>query len=773
VFNHLVDRGVERQAAQRFVLQSVMAMFAEDIGLLPRHLFSRAVTDAVEGASAYDLLFGLFREMNRPGVTPGGRFAGTPYFNGGLYREIGPFELEPGEVQLLLLAVSDDWSQVRPAIFGTLFEQSLGKDERHAYGAHFTSELDVMKVVRPTLVEHYQARIEEASSLPELGAIEQELISLRVLDPACGSGNFLYLAYRALRKLEKRLQERQDELRRGNVAPIRLAFISPHQFHGIDINPFAVEIAKATLMLARKLAADELGDERQVLPLDDLDANFIAGDALEVEWPQANIIIGNPPFLGRHKVIEARGARYAAWLTAQYPEVVGKTDYVAYWFRKAHDALPPGGRAGLVGTTAIRTGNTRGAALDYVIDRGGVIYDAVQNQKWSGEAGVTVSIVNWTKGTNPDGRRLWLAEGTVPITVDGIIPGSLSAATDVRTAKRLGVNTRPKVVFEGQHPGHEGFVLSPEEAQRLVARDPKSAQVIYPYLIGRELVGDGIPQRFVIDFQTPDAMTAAAQAPAAFQRIRERVLPHRQAATERERQRNEEALGSNPKAKVTWHQRNFLSAWWQQAWPRPAMVAALEALPRYIAVAATASEHRLPVFSFVSSEIRPSNLAIVFAFADDYSFGILQSNAHISWFRERCSRLKTDPRYTSRAVFDTFPWPQAPAQPAVDRVTEIVRDLLGFRAERMAQGINLGQQYDSLRQPGRSRLRDLHDHLDLAVLDVYGFDPNEDLLAQILALNLSVAEQEKAGGAVRGPGPQGLANTSRTDWRIEPLHRLA
>jgi hypothetical protein len=129
------------------------------------------------------------------------------------------------------------------------------------------------------------------------------------------------------------------------------------------------------------------------LPLDDLDANFIAGDALEVEWPEANIIIGNPPFLGRHKVIEARGATYAAWLTAQYPEVVGKTDYVAYWFRKAHDALPPGGRAGLVGTTAIRTGNTRRAALDYVIDRGGVIYDAVQNQKWSGEAGVTVSIV--------------------------------------------------------------------------------------------------------------------------------------------------------------------------------------------------------------------------------------------------------------------------------------------------------------------------------------------------------------------------------------------
>ena len=127
-------------------------------------------------------------------------------------------------------------------------------------------------------------------------------------------------------------------------------------------------------MLARKLAADELGDERQVLPLDDLDANFIAGDALEVEWPRAEVIIGNPPYLGRSKIVKERGAQYAAFLTAHFPEVGGKSDYVAYWFRKSQDALVPGGRAGLVGTTAIRTGDTRQASLDYVIERGGQIY---------------------------------------------------------------------------------------------------------------------------------------------------------------------------------------------------------------------------------------------------------------------------------------------------------------------------------------------------------------------------------------------------------------
>jgi SAM-dependent methyltransferase len=772
VFNHLVGRGIDRQAAQRFVLQSVMAMFAEDIGLLPRHLFSRAVTDTLDGGSAYDLLFGLFREMNTPGVTRGGRYAGTPYFNGGLYREITPFELEPGEVQLLLLAVSDDWSQVRPAIFGTLFEQSLDKDERHAYGAHFTSELDVMKVVRPTLVEPFQARIEAATSLAELAAIEQELLALRVLDPACGSGNFLYLAYRALRKLEKRLQEREDELRRGaNVTPMRLAFVSPHQFHGIDINAFAVEIAKATLMLARKLAADELGDERQVLPLDDLDANFVAGDALEVEWPQAAVIIGNPPYLGRNRLLAERGATYTAWLAEHYPDVSGRSDYVAYWFRKAHNALPRGGRGGLVGTTAIRTGDTRKAALDYLIDNGGVIYDAVASQPWSGEAGVSVSIVNWSKGTVPDGRRLWLADGTIPRPVAEIL-GSLSAATDVRTAKILGVNKNPKVCWQGQVPGHRGFVLTPEEARRMVRQDSLSARVVHPYLIGDELVGDGIPARFVIDIPAEDAMTAAAMAPAAFRRVRDLVLPDRQAAADDEQERNREALARHPEARVNRHHEQFLSTWWQLSWRRPTMVDALSRLPRYIALSAHASEHRLPMFSFVSSEIHPSNATFVFGLADDYSFGILQSATHVAWFRERCSRLETRPRYTSKTVFDSFPWPQAPAQAAVDRVVQVVAQLLAFRAERMAQGITIGQQYDSLRQPGRSRLRDLHEALDRAVLEVYGFDPDEDLLAQILALNLSVAELEKAGGAVRGPGPQGLANTTRTAWRIEPVHRL-
>jgi type II restriction/modification system DNA methylase subunit YeeA len=352
VTNSLIGRGTSRADAQRFTMQCVMAMFAEDTGLLPTHTYTQAVEDSASGGSAYDLLFGLFREMNTPGETPAGRFKGTPYFNGGLYRVITPFDLQLDEMIALHHAASFDWGDVRPEIFGTLFEQSLGEDERHAYGAHFTSGADIQRIVLPTIVRPWRDRIEAATTLVELGRLEAELLAFRVLDPACGCGNFLYVAYRELRRLEKRLIERRVELskrerKRSRGGLGQLAFVRTDQFFGIDINPFATEIAKVTLMLARQLAALELGDEQQVLPLDDLDNNFRTGDALFLDWPAFDACIGNPPYLGRRRLIEERGADYAAQLSAAYPDVGGVSDYVVYWFRLAHDRLPMGGRAGL------------------------------------------------------------------------------------------------------------------------------------------------------------------------------------------------------------------------------------------------------------------------------------------------------------------------------------------------------------------------------------------------------------------------------------------
>lgn len=771
VTNSILDRGITRDRAQRFAMQCLVALVAEDIGLLPRHLFTEAVEQSVEGGSAYDLIFGLFKEMDREGVTPAGRYAGTPYFNGGLFRLTEPFDLTLDELGALHHAASEDWSAVRPEIFGTIFEQSMGKDERHAFGAHFTSGADIQRVVLPTIVRPWRDRIENASTARELGHVEEDLLQFRVLDPACGCGNFLYIAYRELRKLEKQIHARRAAMtkRRTRTGPggtAALSFIRPSQFFGIDINPFAVEIAKVTLMLGKQLAAAELGDEHTVLPLDDLDANIVTGDALFMDWPAFDACIGNPPYLGRRRLVQERGASYAADLAEAYPEVGGVSDYVVYWFRKAHDDLPEGGRAGLVGTNTIRQTDTRKVSLDYLVDNGGTITDAWSSLDWSGDAAVYVSIVNWIKGDWNGERALWLDEDQRKVTLPEIT-GDLSEHLDLRSAVNLRSNARPKVFFQGQTPGHTaGFVLTDHEAESLAKRDPRSRAVLYPYIIGDELLHKGKPGRWVIDIAAADATEAKALAPGAYERLRTVVLPDREKKALEEAEANEAILVRNPRARVNWHHRNFLARWWQHSYRREEFLAAVAPLDRFITTASVASEHRKPVFLFVDTAIHPSHQVQCFAFDDDYTLGILQSDLHEMWFRRRCSTLEERLRYTSKTVFSTFPWPQAPTHDVVQAVVEAVDQVLQVRQARLRLGLSLAHQYDSLREPGRNALRDAHASLDEAVLAAYGFDPAQDGVDQLLQLNLELAAREARGDAVRGPGAEGLSGTRVTDFYV-------
>lgn len=775
IFNRLVERGIERDPAQRFILQAVMAMFSEDIGLLPRHFFSQAVEDAVDGkGSAYDLLFGLFREMDAPGVTTGGRFNGTPYFNGGLYATVTPFDLTTEEITALGLACQENWAEVRPVIFGTLFEQSLGKPERHAYGAYFTSEADIQKVVLPSIVRPWRKRIEDANTLEELGQVEQEMLSYQVLDPACGSGNFLYVAYREMRRLEWELYEKRLSRSResGRRDAMRLAFVSTRQFHGIDLRPFAVEVAKVTMMLARKLAADELGDERTYLPLDDLDTNFQTDNAVTAPWPQFNVCIGNPPYLGAKNILEEKTPAEVAALRRAYPDIAGTSDYVSFWFRKTHELMPAGGRAGLVATANVRSGDTRKNTLDYIVDHDGVIVDAVSSQPWSGDASVEVSIVNWVKGDYDGERTLWLTRGTTKMTVEEIT-GSLSTETDLRHAAKLKVNKKPQAIFQGQTPQHEKFVLTPQQATNMVARDPKSKSVLHPYLIGQDLTKTGAPSRFIIDMPDRDAMVAAANAPAAYEHVKKYVLPDREELVLKEAKRNRELKEADPSTKLLWERRDFMVKWWHLWRRREDMFDAISGLSRYVVLSRVAVWTRPSIYAFVAPDIHPGDALTVFAFEDDYSFGILHSSYHRAYFEERCSKMRVDLRYTSRTVFDTYPWPQAPSAEAVGMVVDVVGRLIGMRDDRLAHGISLEAQYKSLRDPGRNELRTLQQELDQAVALAYGFSDQDDILAQLLALNQSIAEQEKGGLTdPRRPGNEGLAGTHATSSRIEAPIRL-
>lgn len=286
-FNSLIKHKVPRSKAQSFILQMLVALFAEDIGLLKKYMVTQILEECREPRDSYDLLGGLFNEMNTPGIATGGRFKGVEYFNGGLFSQPARLELDEIEIHYLREASKADWSKVSPEIFGALFEHSLEKEERHAYGAHFTSPADIMKIVGPTIVTPWHEQIERAKSLKRLDELRNRMLTYTVLDPACGSGNFLYIAYRELKRLEFRLNERITEMSaRQTKGQTALGLVTANQFFGMDINAFAVELAKVTMVIARKLAIDELHINEHPLPLDNLDRNFVAGDALMNEKGQ-------------------------------------------------------------------------------------------------------------------------------------------------------------------------------------------------------------------------------------------------------------------------------------------------------------------------------------------------------------------------------------------------------------------------------------------------------------------------------------------------------
>jgi SAM-dependent methyltransferase len=766
-FNSLVNRGEDRARARRFVLQCVVAKFSEDIGLLPSELFTTLLGECRRGASSYDLLGGLFRQMNTPQPARAGRLVGVDYFNGGLFSIVDPIELTASEVGLLYGAANEnDWGYVQPVIFGTLFEGSLGKEERHALGAHFTYEADIQKIVRPTIVRPWEERIAAAKNTAEMLELLRQLRAFRVLDPACGSGNFLFVAYRALRELEQNLLLRlfvQDKRQFEKVGTA--SGISPRQFFGIDINENAVETAKVTLMLARRLAtrrAHEFWDDHadilpggdthalqfeRDLPLDNLDANIVCADALFSPWPEADAIVGNPPFLDARRLTVIHGAEYVKRIRARFADVPGRADFCVHWFRKAHEVLKPGCRAGLVGTNTIRQNYSREGGLDYIVRNGGTITEAVSSQPWSGESAVHVSIVNWIKGVSTSPKMLFrltgqCLEGPWEKELVQHINSSLSFVTDVATALPLRVNQNPKPCFEGQQPGHNGFRLEARERDQLISKDPICAEIIFPYLNGDELLsGDckTIP-RSIIDFGNR-SLDEAARYRSAFEHLKKAVLPKWQANAANEKEKTGSEAGEH---------QNRVRTWWLLKRPRNAMIAAICRIPRYVVCARVTKR---PIFEFVSSRVRPDSSLTVFAFADDYSFGVLQSNSHWAWFTAKCSTLTERFRYTPDTVFDTFPWPQKPNSKDIQAVAAMACSLRSLRHQIIeANGWSLRDLYRTLEAPGDNRLRDAQALLDTAVRRAYGMKDDEDTLAFLLKLNLQLATKESKGEPILPPG---------------------
>jgi hypothetical protein len=446
-------------------------------------------------------------------------------------------------------------------------------------------------------------------------------------------------------------------------------------------------------------------------------------------------------------------------------------DYCVYWIRRAHDHIegtspedPVRGRIGLVGTQNIRNNQSRVGGLDYVVESG-TILDAVENQPWSGEANVSVSIVNWVKSQDPvlvpKKKRLWFkiqpSPGVKTIRKRGrgtskeyeldvrecdYINASLSDQTDVSSAAVLSCNTTPQRVFQGITHGHEAFLLSPDEKKALLDEDAWSEPVIFPYLVGHELVtGDGTPERYLINFEQRD-INSAKRYKGAFDRVQKHVLPARLKAAEE---------GKDAKGNMRPHHKQFLERWWKLTWDRADMLAAIRSLRgRYVVCSRTTKR---PIFNFVSSKIQPGDALQAFMFDDDYSFGVLQSGIHWLWFITKCSKQTERPRYTSESVFDTFPWPQSPSPKQVLAVAEAGRMVRKVRSAAMGkiEG-GLREVYRTLELPGANPLKDANTVLDETVLSAFGFSGRKDLLSQLLQLNLEIADRLAKGDGATSPG---------------------
>lgn len=773
LYKHLVhDKNESPSGAQRFVLQTVLCMFSEDFELLPQDFLTELILECQQGGNSYDLIGGLYKQMASPDRARGGRFKDIQYFNGGLFDSVKPLELDSQSLDMLALSAESNWKSVNPAIFGSLFESTLEKYERHALGAHFTSEADIRKIVNPTISKPWNDAIDSARSLTELLSLYKLLGDFRVLDPACGCGNFLFVAYQAIRELEQKIiwkiadtfspQAVRAALSRGSL-------IRTSNFLGIDIQPIAVEVAKMTMMIAREIAArrwndfvNELTNYQYLdfdpgLPLDRLDESIVVGDALFIDWPDFDVVIGNPPFQSKNKIQQEMGVELLERVRARYPDVPGLADYCVYWFRRCHDEMRSGQRAGLVGTNTIRQNYSRMGGLDYIASNGGTVTDAVSSQVWSGEADVHVSVVNWIKGDYGGVKQLSVQDGDQvdsPFQFYQLshINSALSPGVDVTTALVLRANARSKKCYQGQTHGHPAFVLRKAEAEKMLAEEDGYENVIFPYLIGNELLSvvGGHPQRYVIDMHNIDSFVAQAKYPRLFSMLEIEVKASRKTKAESEEERNKLSLERNPRARVNRHHGNFYKRWWQLGYARGELMREISTLKRYIVCVRTT---RRPIFEFIDSKIHPNDALQVFPLDDDYSFGILQSELHWNWFCARCSTLKRDFRYTSNTVFDSFPWPQSPSEKLVKAVAKAGSELRKSRAETMRENNwSLRDLYRAMEDGVENPVSNAQDKLDKVVRKTYGIASAIDDLSFLLELNARCAARESIGEEIIEPG---------------------
>ena len=630
----LRERGHDPQAVAHFVNRLVFCMFAEDVDLLPGSMFTRMLEHARRRPEGFaDLARDLFGAM-----ATGGRigFEAVAWFNGGLFDDDSALPLERHDIEIALKAAALDWSEIDPSILGTLFERGLDPDKRSQLGAHYTDRDKIMRIVEPAIVRPLLAEWESAKAGiaatveradaagsraaqtrlrrqadQALRTFLERLQGFTVLDPACGSGNFLYLALHALKDIEHRVQLEAETLGLARRFPA----IGPANVKGIEINAYAAELARVSVWIGeiQWMRRNGFGASTDPIldPLDTIECRdaILAPDGSEPEWPAADVVIGNPPFLGGKLLISGLGEDYVSRMFAAWKgRVPPEADLVCYWFVKAGEQVEAGNaqRVGLVATNSIRGGANR-RALRSATDRR-PIFDAWADEPWVIDgAAVRVSLVCFS-GADDEHRPETRFDGEAADEIHTDLSARRGGVgIDLTGARRIPENTG--VAFMGDTKGGP-FDVPGDLAREWLSlpANPNgrpNADVLKPWVNGMDITRRPAG-KWVVDFgwETSEAEAALYEAP--FQHMRDNVYPKRQ-------RNRREAYRLN---------------WWRHVEPRQGMWRALNGLPRCI-VTPTLAKHRL--FAWLGTSVCPDHQLIVVARDDDTTSGILHSRFHEAW----------------------------------------------------------------------------------------------------------------------------------------------
>jgi hypothetical protein len=741
-------RGHHPHTVAHFLDRLLFAMFAEDAGILPKNLIDRLSSATKGDAAAFSAaLHDLFGKMAKGGGLFG--VERIEWFNGGLFDDAEVITLEPAEMETIGRVSKLDWSQIEPAIFGTLFERGLDPDQRAQLGAHYTDRASILRLVEPVLMAplrrdwaETQAKITSlvlvgrkltartpADQNPEriFRSFLDRLRAIRVLDPACGSGNFLYISLQLLKDLE------YEAIQWGSLVlriPQEFPQVGPQNLLGIEINPFAAELARVTIWIGQIqwMLSHGLGHPRDPVlqPLDNIreqDALLDLSDPShprEAEWPEADVVVGNPPFLGRKFLRGTLGDEYLDALFAVYRgRVQPESDLCCYWHEKgrAEIAAERLKRAGLLATQGIRGGSNR-RVLERIKKTGDVFF-AYADEPWVlAGAAVHISFVGQDDGSQPER------------TLDGgpvaAINADLTAGLDLTQARPLLENLR--ISFMGDTKGGP-FDIDADTARRLLASpNPDgrvNADVVRPWVNGLDITRRP-RDMWIIDFGVGTSESESALCEAPFDYVARVVMPIRV--------QNRRALRAK--------------RWWIHAEAASNLRLAVSGLDRFIATPITA-KYRL--FVWVRAGTLPDHQLIVFAREDDYTFGVLQSRPHELWSLAQGSQLETRPRYTPTTTFETFPLPR-PTDAQREVIAEAARDLDRLRngwlnPPGLSDADLAKRTLTNLYNARPTWLAQAHERLDAAVLAAYGWPAGidrEELLARLLALNLARAD-DRAG----------------------------